>query len=180
MELHGSFSPLEIQFYAEDEIVTILPNFKLDQLQLIRDTYGPFKPQLPVDVPLWLAITLKRNKKCKVQPPAWMNVETLQEKLREERASELWQEVPPHFLEMGRQLLQYAADDIPNATAIRQLLQDLYERRLAKITYNLHKLEPDAFLMKMDNLTRLEMNNIRSILNDTMGYFLAMESVEEA
>lgn len=36
---------------------------------------GPFTPQLPIDVPLYLALALKRNKKCKIQVPSWMDVE---------------------------------------------------------------------------------------------------------
>jgi hypothetical protein len=36
--------------------------------------YGPFKPNFPTEVPLWLAIDLKRKKRCKIQPPAWLSV----------------------------------------------------------------------------------------------------------
>lgn len=42
-------------------------------------------------------------------------------------------------------------------------------------------LQPDAFLVQMSNLTPLEISycGVRSILNDTMAAFLAMESPED-
>lgn len=43
MELQRKFSPKELEFFAEDELVTILPTFKLQSLQLIRDSYGAFQ-----------------------------------------------------------------------------------------------------------------------------------------
>lgn len=33
-------SPLEIEFFAEDQLVSIKPTFKLAQLYFIRDQYG--------------------------------------------------------------------------------------------------------------------------------------------
>lgn len=35
---------------------------------------GPFNPGLPVDVPVWLALNLKQRQKCRIVPPAWMDV----------------------------------------------------------------------------------------------------------
>lgn len=35
---------------------------------------GPFNPGLSVDVPVWLALNLKQRQKCRIMPPAWMDV----------------------------------------------------------------------------------------------------------
>lgn len=44
-------------------------------LQLIfQGDLGPFNPGLPVEVPVWLAINLKQRQKCRLIPPAWMDV----------------------------------------------------------------------------------------------------------
>jgi hypothetical protein len=43
-----------------------------------QGTYGPFQPNMPSDVPLWLAIMLHKRKKCRIQPPRWMNPQHLQ------------------------------------------------------------------------------------------------------
>lgn len=42
-----------------------------------QGTYGPFQPNMPTDVPLWMALMLRKRKKCRIQPPAWMSVENL-------------------------------------------------------------------------------------------------------
>jgi len=98
----NSLSPAEIEFMAEDEIVTIVPNFQMEHLHFIsvragarrvwtiadprltvrpsichastsaQGSYGPFRPQRPATVPLWLAVTLKKRAKCKIQPPEFL------------------------------------------------------------------------------------------------------------
>ena len=40
---------------------------------------GPFKPGLPVKVPLWLAVNLRQRQRCRLVTPVWMNVERLEE-----------------------------------------------------------------------------------------------------
>ena len=35
---------------------------------------GPFQPQVPVEVPLWLAVNLKQRQKCRIITPDWMDV----------------------------------------------------------------------------------------------------------
>uniref|UniRef100_A0ABI7WGR4 DNA replication complex GINS protein PSF2 n=1 Tax=Felis catus TaxID=9685 RepID=A0ABI7WGR4_FELCA len=64
----------EVEFLAEKELVTIIPNFSLDKIYLIGGDLGPFNPGLPVEVPLWLAINLKQRQKCRLIPPEWMDV----------------------------------------------------------------------------------------------------------
>ncbi|KAJ3287837.1 DNA replication protein psf2 [Borealophlyctis nickersoniae] len=69
----NGFTPEEIDFLAEVEDVTVLPLEPMEPLQLINGTYGPFRPAIKLDVPLWLAVTLKKKQKCKIQPPEWMD-----------------------------------------------------------------------------------------------------------
>ncbi|TKC44072.1 hypothetical protein EI555_002159, partial [Monodon monoceros] len=64
----------EVEFLAEKELVTIIPNFSLDKIYLIGGDLGPFNPGLPVQVPLWLAINLKQRQKCRLLAPEWMDV----------------------------------------------------------------------------------------------------------
>ena len=59
---------------AEDTLVTIIPKFsRRDPYRFIGGTYGPFIPNLPVKVPLWLALHLKKNQKCQIQAPLWLD-----------------------------------------------------------------------------------------------------------
>ena len=42
----------------------IVPKFAHGKLHLIRRDYGPFEPQVVVEVPLWLAVQLRRRQVC--------------------------------------------------------------------------------------------------------------------
>lgn len=91
----------QIEFFAEDELVTIVPNFSFETVnsmllglevccmywplstctvihtqQGVR--YGPFRPNTATDVPLWLAIALKRRNRCEILKPMWLEVEVLE------------------------------------------------------------------------------------------------------
>lgn len=39
--------------------------------------YGPFQPNFPVEVPLWLAIMLNKRKKCRIEAPDWLQSDHL-------------------------------------------------------------------------------------------------------
>ncbi|CAI5516215.1 unnamed protein product, partial [Closterium sp. Naga37s-1] len=66
------FLESEIEFIAENELVSIVPNFRADALHLHAGDIGPFRPQIALQVPLWLAIALKKRAKCSIQPPPWL------------------------------------------------------------------------------------------------------------
>lgn len=42
----------EAEFFAENQPITIIPNFRQDTLDLLCGNYGPFRPALPLDVPI--------------------------------------------------------------------------------------------------------------------------------
>ncbi|PSS32581.1 DNA replication complex GINS protein, partial [Actinidia chinensis var. chinensis] len=72
---HGSeFSAAELEFLAEDQMIEIVPNMRMESLNLISGDFGPFHPQISTQVPLWLAVALKKRGKCTIRPPEWMLV----------------------------------------------------------------------------------------------------------
>ena len=168
---HGSsMTHEEVEFCAEEELVTIVPAFRKDApLALLSGKYGPFIPQarrpclsaptgarlphrrrarsacsrahpvlqpcsdsaaalrrlrgrrtraagrkvsahalaltrpacrrclaqVPIQVPLWMAVALATRAKCVIQPPQWMDPPALEEVLRKERESEAEFQVRP-------------------------------------------------------------------------------------
>ncbi len=92
----------ELEFLSESCLIEIIPNFKSEELKLICGTFGPFKPMKPVKVPVWLAIQLKKNKKCKIIPPIWMDYEFLVNKVELEKDIESLQELPYYFFEISQ------------------------------------------------------------------------------
>ncbi|KAL2300131.1 hypothetical protein Nmel_012093 [Mimus melanotis] len=98
--------PAEVEFLAEKELVTIVPNFSLDRIHLIGGDLGPFNPGLPVEVPVWLAINLKQRQKCRLIPPEWMDVGKLEEIRDQERKEDTFTPMPsPYYMELTKLLL---------------------------------------------------------------------------
>ena len=47
----------------------------------MQGSYGPFRPNIEVEVPFWLAIALYKRKSCRIKPPAWLATDYLQGQL---------------------------------------------------------------------------------------------------
>lgn len=158
--------PSELEFLAEQETVTVIPNFTHSKLYLIRGDCGPFTPSIPVQVPLWLAINLRQRQKCRILPPDWMNVEKLEEIKHEETESSVFAPMPSeHYREISRLLFDVAIPDIPNADDVQTLIKDIWDIRMAKLRSSV-----DAFVRsgeshaQVDNLTVFEINFVRPLL----------------
>eukprot|EP01062_Namystynia_karyoxenos_P062672 TRINITY_DN55541_c0_g1_i1.p1 TRINITY_DN55541_c0_g1~~TRINITY_DN55541_c0_g1_i1.p1 ORF type:complete len:263 (+),score=75.86 TRINITY_DN55541_c0_g1_i1:76-864(+) len=157
-------------FLAQEEIVTVVPRFNMDRLDFLSGRYGPFVPQNPTDVPLWLAQLLAEAGQCHVETPPWMKPECLEEWLKSERESAGFQEVPFHYLEVAQALIGIARTDIPDADAIARLLQDINDARDEKIGRAVAALAAEENIddpptgWRMPNLSALEVCNVRSTL----------------
>ena len=76
--------------------------------------FGPFTPGFPLEVPVWLALRLKQQNKCKVHPPPWLEVDRLLELKEKESEEEGFTPPPsPHYMELSSMLLKAAPDQIP-------------------------------------------------------------------
>ncbi|WFD35048.1 DNA replication protein psf2 [Malassezia cuniculi] len=146
--------PTEMELLAGTETsVSILPLVSIDRVRLLSGTYGPFRPPSHAEVPLWLAIHLRRRQKCVIIPPDWLSVEQLTNYVHQESGSAAFAPVPLHYMAVSKMLLEHAADDIPSAPKVRALLKDLREIRQSKVLAGLAAL----------NDTHIEMTNISSL-----------------
>ena len=69
---------------------------------LPQGEFGPFQPNREVQVPLWLAHTLWKRKRCSIKAPAWMDTEHLEAVLGLERQdASAFQPLPFHYIEVG-------------------------------------------------------------------------------
>mmetsp|Transcript_2552 Transcript_2552/g.4170 ORF Transcript_2552/g.4170 Transcript_2552/m.4170 type:complete len:159 (-) Transcript_2552:1267-1743(-) len=110
--LASSLTNEELQFIAENEKVTIIPNFSAGSFQLINGDYGPFRAQNEASVPFWLASLLRKRNLCRVKPPEWMNSESLGTVLAEEKKyPNLWQQLPHHYIEIAKMMFTIAEED---------------------------------------------------------------------
>eukprot|EP01052_Picozoa_sp_SAG31_P006186 SAG31_NODE_282_length_18516_cov_9.338600_4_plen_95_part_00 len=77
-ELDGSnLSVEDLEFQAENTLIDVVPNFREDTMHMIVGDFGPFRPSMPVTVPLWLAIMLKKMRKCRIKAPEWFAMRSL-------------------------------------------------------------------------------------------------------
>ncbi|GFZ43098.1 DNA replication complex GINS protein PSF2 [Saitozyma sp. JCM 24511] len=137
-QLQPSLTPDELAFLAEEDVVDIVPLFSMTKVRLLSGIYGPFTPPSAASVPLWLALSLKKKRKCRVVAPDWLAPEKLQALINDEKNNaEGFEPLPRRFLETSKLLLDIAPDDLPQPAALRSLLKDLREVRQAKIRLGL-------------------------------------------
>lgn len=127
-------------FYAEDCIVRITPRFEHPVMNFLSGDFGPFETDSETEVPLWLAIELKKNEKCKLQKPEWLSVEFLENTIGNEKAAENLQSIPYHYMELAQLILTNFKDEFTETDKILALLQDLENVRMDRLRSGLEKI----------------------------------------
>ncbi|XP_054785185.1 DNA replication complex GINS protein PSF2 [Prosopis cineraria] len=173
------FSAEELEFVAEDDMVEIVPNLKMDALNLISGDFGPFAPQIATQVPLWLAVALKKRGKCSIRPPEWMSVDNLTQVLEAERESqEMSEKLPFHYVEISRLLFDHARDDIPDVYMVRSLIEDIRDVRFHKVRTDLEAFNGRTIAVKIKNLSAMEVNIVRPFIRRALQAFCKHDSPE--
>ncbi|KAH7463838.1 hypothetical protein PRIC1_006458 [Phytophthora ramorum] len=185
----ASLSASETEFLAEQELIAILPHFHLransGMLNFISGDFGPFQPGITTHVPLWLAIMLKQLNKCRILAPPWLSVDYLASRLEREKNSEVFEELPFHYLEVASLLLKNAPEDLDQGEHVRSLLEDLQNVRQDKIRKGLSKIADDvqggetAFAIQMNNISALEINSVREFMIGSMDQFYRLSQLTE-
>ncbi|KAK6145352.1 hypothetical protein DH2020_022172 [Rehmannia glutinosa] len=179
-EPHASpFSAAELEFLAEDEMIEIVPNLRMDPLNFISGDFGPFRPQIATQVPLWLAVALKKRGKCTIRAPEWMSVDKLAQVLESERDSEKFQPLPFHYVEISRLLFDYAREDIPDIYMVRSLIEDIKDVRFHKIGTGLEIISKErTYALRLKNLSAMEANIVRPFITRALETFYKLSSSE--
>ncbi|XP_021768990.1 DNA replication complex GINS protein PSF2-like [Chenopodium quinoa] len=173
------FTAAEMEFLAEDEMIEIVPNMRMEPLNLISGDYGPFRPQIATQVPLWLAVALKKRGKCTIRPPEWMSIERLTQVLESERDSpKEFQPLPFHYIEISRLLFDHARDDIPDIYMVRSLIEDIRDVRFHKVESGLETISARTHAVKLKNLSAMEVNIVRPFVVRTLQSFYKHDSPE--
>jgi GINS complex subunit 2 len=152
---------------AEDELVSIVPNFNSDVLSFINGDFGPFHSNLATDVPMWLALALKERHKCRIEAPLWMSADVLKSTLEEEKnRQEFSTNVPFHYIEIAHVLFNHASDNIEDVDHVRTLIEDISTARASKLRDGANSViqetqDGDIPGAKMNGVSHMEINNIR-------------------
>ncbi|KAK9469350.1 hypothetical protein V1512DRAFT_244786 [Lipomyces arxii] len=165
----GTFTPSEICFLAEQTPVTIIPRQALAAVDLMAGQIESMRPLRRVDVPLWVAVVLKKQSRCNIVTPDWLSEDNLKVAYEAEVADMTMfsDKLPWEWLEFSELVLNYAADDLSSpAHVIRNLVRDIREVRQAKARAGLKNL--NEYYMRLDNIGALELNEIRPFLSLAM------------
>jgi hypothetical protein len=178
----GDNQSLLTAFRADDSLVEMIPQFEWpDKISLVSSStcsalqrssssncFGPFQPNVPTMVPLWLALHLQTKSLCRIIPPPWLTTDNLREILAFEKTSEiLWppppppsnngndyeddddvnveayyvqqrQRLPRNYYELANRLAPVCQDDC--ASAVQLLVTDLLQVRLDKLRQQFQNL----------------------------------------
>ncbi|OAL48650.1 DNA replication complex GINS protein PSF2 [Pyrenochaeta sp. DS3sAY3a] len=77
LPLPPGLTPPEIAFLCEMELITIIPRQRLEGLELLGGPLRPLNPPHRTNIPLWLALLLKRQRRANILPPPWLNTHSL-------------------------------------------------------------------------------------------------------
>ncbi|CAG9466623.1 unnamed protein product [Pedinophyceae sp. YPF-701] len=168
---HIPFKPEELDFFAEEELVSILPKFTLRQeqgkLHLLDGAYGPLRANTPAKVPLWVALSLRRKNKARIQPPEWMSVANLEKVLEAERKGVDLQDMPHRYIEVAGLLLRFAPQDFgADLPKVRSTLRSIREVRMSKLEREVQEELNRTWAVKAIPLpiSSMEANAIRPLL----------------
>ncbi|TDG46575.1 hypothetical protein AWZ03_007013 [Drosophila navojoa] len=158
--------PSIIEFIGEKSMISIIPNFSNEPLHLVYGSVGPFRAGFPVFVPLWLATHLRKQQKCRIVPPEWMELETLEEIKEEEKRSKFFTKMPSeHYMVVAQLVMSTAPDDVPRCEELRTIIKDIFDIRESKLRTSIDAfIKGEGTYAKLDNLTLLEIHSVRPIL----------------
>ncbi|KAF2210046.1 hypothetical protein CERZMDRAFT_45828 [Cercospora zeae-maydis SCOH1-5] len=78
LPLPPGLTPNEVGFLCEMELVTVIPRQRLEGLELLGGPTERLNPPFQAQLPLWLALLLKRQKRANISPPPWLSPASLQ------------------------------------------------------------------------------------------------------
>uniref|UniRef100_A0A1B0A5Y2 DNA replication complex GINS protein PSF2 n=1 Tax=Glossina pallidipes TaxID=7398 RepID=A0A1B0A5Y2_GLOPL len=158
--------PCVIEFIGENSLIGVIPNFSFEPLHLISGSLGPFRAGMPVHVPLWLAIHLRKHQKCRIVPPEWMDIELLEEIKEAEKKSKYFTKMPSeHYMIEAQLIMSTAPDDVPRCEELRTIIKDIFDIRESKLRTSIDAfIKGEGTYAKLDNLTLLEIHSVRPIL----------------
>ncbi|KAH6672720.1 hypothetical protein F5X68DRAFT_174976 [Plectosphaerella plurivora] len=77
--------PSEVAFLCEMELVTVVPRQRLDSIELLSGATPPLRPPYRSNIPLWLALLLKKQRRANIVAPAWLYPDSLRDIIHQEQ-----------------------------------------------------------------------------------------------
>ncbi|KAJ0338432.1 hypothetical protein COL154_012881 [Colletotrichum chrysophilum] len=77
LPLPSGLVPAEVAFLCEMELVTIVPRQRLESIDLLSGATPALRPPARADLPMWLALLLKKQRRANIVPPPWLHPQSL-------------------------------------------------------------------------------------------------------
>ncbi|ROT42205.1 DNA replication complex GINS protein PSF2 [Sodiomyces alkalinus F11] len=77
LPLPSGLVPNEVGFLCEMESVTVVPRQRLDTIDLLSGQTPTLRPPYRANLPLWLALLLKKQRRANIVPPPWLHPDSL-------------------------------------------------------------------------------------------------------
>lgn len=146
--------------------VEIEPLTKIQEINLLEETLGPFTPLVPEIVPLFVALSLKKSGMCRIRCPLFFEVENLNKILEFELKNENeFSKIHPYLFEIKNDILENVYN-LDNEEDVRRLINEIKETRFKKIYNGLKMIDGRA--MNLNNITEYELNQIKNYLVNVM------------
>ena len=170
---------LRTHHIAEYTLVGIVPAFNSPPLQLLTGAVGPFRANLAIDVPLWLALSLRQSQRCRIECPTWLDPTSLLQHTQHERSDiSTFTPLPYHYIETAHTLLTLARDDIPQADRVEELVRDITELRRHKIHSGLMAWRSDTnTTLKLNGVAAMEVEGLRQMGGRALQKFYTVQSL---
>lgn len=175
----------ENEYLSEETLISITSGINHQPFLFISGSYGPLQAGFPCEVPLWLAITLRKRGKCTIAIPDWMSVRSLEQNIANERHQVIFEELPFHYREISQLLLNHAREDITSPDRVQVLLQDLENIRMDRARLGLLNMsdivyEGDALReASLRNICSIEILTIRRFMVESMAQFGRLTTLAE-
>lgn len=153
----------------------------IEELHLVSGVVGPFYPQIPATVPLWLAVYLKKRNKCRLKAPDWLSRMKLEDLLQEEKqlGGDAFAVLPsPYFVEIATFLLEFGKESLAEVERVRLLIDSIIDLRKAKVMDGLSTLEGATVMVSLNNLTSCELNVLRPFMLKSLRHFDQLAAIE--
>jgi len=174
--LGPGLTPPEIAFLCEMEMVTIVPRQRLERLELLGGPTQPLQPPQRALLPLWLALLLKRQRRCNILPPPWLHPDSLSEIIKIETEYDAFKKSfspPPRLPPSIDGLFTPSPPFLPSSTAdssadaLPYHWLEMGEMLLDVAADDL--IEPDHIRRLMRDLREVRMAKMRRKVDDLQG-----------
>lgn len=178
--LHDTFTAAEVLFLTENSTTKVTSNVTMsDKLPLITTDLPKLRLMSTYEIPIWLAIILRKQNKITVVPPQWLTESYLTNMYQEEIQNPgVFSKLPPNWLEMSKVFLTHFRNDlIDSPDSLLQVLQDLKEIRLVKLRKGLNNL--NEVNLGLNDLSLMEINEFRPFISKVMGTLSRLQRAVE-